>query len=299
MTNGTDSILLLDGATGTELDRRGVDVSLPLWSAKALLDAPDVVEQIHVDYLNAGAEAIITNSFRTHRRSLAKAGFGDRAAELTRLSVDIARSARDTVKPEAMILGSVAPLEDCYHPEWSPTMDECRREHAEMLTHLKEAEVDLVIIETVNTRHEALAAAEMAEQILPGRWIISFCMKTQGPPGVLLNGPTVVDILPALEQAYAVGVNCMGPPAMTAQVSLLRSMLPERTRIVAYGNIGHPDETDKWVQSDAIEPSRYADYVDEWINAGATIVGGCCGTTPETIRAVAERLGKPIPAASV
>ena len=67
------SILLIDGATGTELGRRGVDISLPLWSARALIEAPDVVEQIHIDYLNAGSDAIITNSFRTHHRSLDKA----------------------------------------------------------------------------------------------------------------------------------------------------------------------------------------------------------------------------------
>ena len=122
-------ILLLDGATGTELDRRGCDVSLPLWSGKSLIEAPEVVEQIHADYLRAGSDAIITNSFRTHRRSLDKGGVADRAKELTALSVDLAKSAREAVKPDAMILGSVAPQEDCYHPELAPTVAECRVEH--------------------------------------------------------------------------------------------------------------------------------------------------------------------------
>ncbi len=74
----------IDGATGSELDRRGVDLSLPLWSSRALLDAPEVLAEVHRDYLSAGAEAITAATFRTHRRSLEKAGLGERAAELER-----------------------------------------------------------------------------------------------------------------------------------------------------------------------------------------------------------------------
>jgi len=293
MAIDAESILLLDGATGTELDRRGVDVSLPLWSAKALIDAPEVVEQIHIDYLKAGAEAIITNTFRTHRRSLEKVGAGDRAEELTKLAVELAKSARDKVGVEALILGAVSPLEDCYHPEFAPSIEPCEREHEEMIGHLLEAGVDYIIIETVNTIHEALAAAEKARRLAPGKWMISFCTKTEGPPGVLLHGPPLVDVLPALTEAYAVGVNCIVAQAVEAQVRLLRALLPDAVRVVAYGNIGHSDEAGVWHDSEAIDPRRYADYVERWIEAGASIVGGCCGTTPETIRAVAERLGKP------
>src|SRR3972149_8194495 len=83
--------ILLDGATGTELERRGVDTGTPIWSAMALLDAPQIVEQIHRDYLDAGAEVIITNTFRTHRYNLEKLGMGDEAARLTTLAVAIAQ----------------------------------------------------------------------------------------------------------------------------------------------------------------------------------------------------------------
>src|SRR3972149_3056589 len=85
--------LLLDGATGTELERRAVDVGLPLWSANALLTAPEVLRQIHADYMRAGAEIITADTFRTHRRNLVVAGMGHRAEELTRMAVRIARSA--------------------------------------------------------------------------------------------------------------------------------------------------------------------------------------------------------------
>src|SRR5688572_24047544 len=95
--------LILDGATGTELNRRGVDTGLPLWSANALLNDKDsnILKQIHVDYLNAGADIITTNTFRTHRRALIPSGNADRALELTRRAVDLARDAISSVKSDS------------------------------------------------------------------------------------------------------------------------------------------------------------------------------------------------------
>src|SRR5258707_8830056 len=126
--------ILLDGATGTELNRRGVSTDLPLWSAGALLDAPATLRQIHRDYLLAGAEIVTANTFRTHRRSLARGGYGDSAAELTRLAVELARAAvgEGALAPPAYVAGSLAPLEDCYSPELVPPQAECEREHAEL-----------------------------------------------------------------------------------------------------------------------------------------------------------------------
>ena len=120
-------LVLIDGATGTELSRAGVDVSLPLWSARALLDAPETLQSIHQAYLHAGAGGVTTATFRTHARSLAKEDIGERAAELTRLAVEIARAARDAVDPQALVLGSVAPLEECYDPSLAPDAASCER----------------------------------------------------------------------------------------------------------------------------------------------------------------------------
>jgi homocysteine S-methyltransferase len=290
MLEDGQNVMLIDGATGTELDRRGVDVSLPLWSARALIDAPDVVEQVHSDYLEAGADAIVTNTFRTHRRSLSKGDLGDRARELTQLAVDIARSACSRVKPGAKVLGSVAPLEDCYHPEMSPDIEDCKAEHAEMITHLLDAGVDALLLETMNTPHEATAAAAMAKRLAPGRWMLSFCVKPDGPPGVLLGGPPMIDVMPIMQDAAAVGVNCVAAPAIEAQVALLRGILHDDVPIIAYGNVGTADEEGNWLATDAIDPERYADYAASWIEAGASVVGGCCGTTPEMIRAISGRL---------
>lgn len=287
-------LLLLDGATGTELERRGVDISLPLWSARALLDAPEVLAAIHREYLNAGAGAITTNTFRTHRRSLAKAGLEHRAAELTARAVEIARAAREAHAGGALVLGSVAPLEDCYQPALAPDEATCRREHARMIDDLLEAGADYLLIETMNTLHEARAAATEARQRAPGRWMVSFCLRSEGPPGVLLSGEPVTGLLSDLADAYAVGVNCVAAPAAEAQVALLRRALPQHVRVAAYANIGFADKDGNWISTDAVSPDRYADHALAWKTAGATIIGGCCGTSPRTIEAVAKRLRDPV-----
>ena len=156
--------ILLDGATGTELNRRGVNTDLPLWSARALLEAPDVLRQIHADYVRAGAELLTADTFRTHRRSLARGGQADRAAELTRLAVSLAREAAALAAPgrECFVAGSQAPLEDCYSPELVPPQADCEREHAELAGHLAAAGVDLILVETMNTIREAVAAVRAA-----------------------------------------------------------------------------------------------------------------------------------------
>jgi S-methylmethionine-dependent homocysteine/selenocysteine methylase len=286
------SILLLDGATGTELGRRGADISLPLWSARAMLDAPDTLAQVHRDYLQAGADIITANTFRTHRRSLAKVGMAERCVELTQRAVQIAIAARDDLNPHARVFGSVAPLEDCYTPELAPDFHTCESEHAEMITHVLDAGVDGVLIETMNCLREASAAARQAQRLAPGRWILSLCMCSDGPPGVLLSGESATDLIPLLNHALAFGVNCVAAPAIEAQVKLFRHLAATTVRISAYANIGFRDESGDWVCTDAVDPDAYADYAARWIVAGASIIGGCCGTRPETIKAIASRLGR-------
>ena len=288
-TTGRD-ILLLDGATGSELDRRGVDVSLPLWSARALVTAPEIVAEIHRDYLLAGAGAITANTFRTHARTLARESGGPAGAELSRRAVEITRAVRDEHSPGALVMGSVAPLEDCYRPELAPDADACRREHAELIGTLLDAGVDRILIETMNNLTEARAAVSAARQLAGDRWMVSFCMKSAGPPGTLLSGEPIAMILDELRDAPAVGVNCVAAPSVEAQVTYLRAMLPETTAIIAYANIGYADDAGNWVATDAVEPQRYAEYALKWVRAGASIVGGCCGTTPSTIRAVGRCL---------
>jgi len=290
MLPGLHDVRLLDGATGTELDRRGVDIGLPLWSARAITEAADVLLDVHRAYLEAGAQAITTNTFRTHERSLAKGGLTGRAADLTRRAVSIAMAARDEVNTDAIVLGSVAPLEDCYSPERAPSADICCAEHAQIVAHLVDAGVDVVLLETMCGARESLAAVDAATAGAADAWAISFCLRSDGPPGVLLDGTPVSALASNLLGACFVGINCVAATQLGAQVSALRGVLPEEMPIAAYGNVGYADEQGGWVSTDAIEPARYAEYAMDWIDAGASLVGGCCGTSPGTIRAISDRV---------
>ncbi|MBI5350946.1 MAG: homocysteine S-methyltransferase family protein, partial [Chloroflexi bacterium] len=209
--------LLLDGATGTELHQRGVNTGLPLWSANALLNDHDsqTLKQIHLDYLNAGADIITANTFRTHARSLAKGGCGGRARELTLKAVAIAREAilcrdvpverlRDDPAGRLYVAGSIAPLEDCYSPQLVPSDLECEREHDEMIQHLAEAKVDYFLIETMNTIREAAIAAKAATRIGGIPIVVSFVC---GADGKLLSDESLSE---AARIVIDLGVNIIG-----------------------------------------------------------------------------------------
>jgi S-methylmethionine-dependent homocysteine/selenocysteine methylase len=180
-------LLLLDGATGTELNRRGVDTGLPMWSANALTTDTglNVLRQIHLDYLNAGADILTANTFRTHRRALA--GKGHAARELTRRAVATAQEAVAQFGQPAQVAGSVAPLEDCYRPDLVPPDDACRAEHSERIQHLVEAGVDLLLIETMNSIREAVIAAQLATITGRPTWVSFVCDRE----GRILSGESV------------------------------------------------------------------------------------------------------------
>jgi S-methylmethionine-dependent homocysteine/selenocysteine methylase len=276
--------LLLDGATGTELNRRGVDTGLPLWSAKALLDAPDVVREIHRDYVAAGAEVVTANTFRTYRRTLAHAGLGERAAELTALAVHLAGEAAGE---KAWVVGSQPPLEDCYSPQLCPDEATLAAEHAEMAANLANAGVDAILAETHNTIREAVAATRAATATgVPV--LVSFVC---GNDGRLLSGESLCDAVRAVVpfQPAAIMVNCVPADAV---VPLLQEMQRAAPGVPcgAYANVGRPDPVQGWVNTDAQDPDRYAEFAEQWLAAGATIIGGCCGTTPAHVQRMRELL---------
>lgn len=278
--------ILLDGATGTELNRRGVDTSLPLWSARALIEAPGVLKQIHLDYLKAGAEVLISNTFRTHRRSLAQAGIGERAKELTILAVQIAQEAiqehRANGGRPAWVAGSIAPLEDCYSPELVPPQEECIKEHTEMAADLAEGGADFLLIETMNTIREAQAAAQAAQDTgLP--FSVSFVLRTDGK---LFSGESLEEVAKAIEpyDPIMLGINCT--PSTTITNSLAQLQKLTRLPTSGYGNIGHTDDIHGWENTDDVTPEEYAELAKEWQSMNLRMLGGCCGTSPAYIEAV-------------
>jgi S-methylmethionine-dependent homocysteine/selenocysteine methylase len=275
--------LILDGATGTELNRRGVDTGLPLWSANALLTDRDsrILQQIHEDYLRAGADIITTNTFRTHRRVLAPSSNAHRALELTSRAVTIARGAIINSKSDIpkFIAGSISTLEDCYRPELVPSDNELHTEHAERIDHLAQCGVDLILIETINTIREAAVMAKLAVATgIPV--VVSFVCNREGR---IFSGETLADaakqILPL--GISVIGVNC-GPTAnLVKPLAELRQACGADFPLIAYGNIGYADDKVGWVNTDAENPKAYCEHASQW---QVKIVGGCCGTTPEHIR---------------
>jgi len=274
--------LILDGATGTELNRRGVDTGLPLWSANALLNERDakILQDIHEDYLRAGADIITTNTFRTHRRALASSGNADHALELTRRAVDIARAAIVSINSNSpkFIAGSISTLEDCYRPDLVPSDDELRAEHSDRILHLVECGVDLILIETINTIREAVIMAKLA--VATGTpVVVSFVCDRDGK---ILSGEALTEAANQLLPLgiSAIGVNCGPTPNLAKPLAELQAACGKDFPLIAYGNIGYADEEVGWVNTDSENPKAYCEHAIHW---PVKIVGGCCGTTPEHV----------------
>jgi S-methylmethionine-dependent homocysteine/selenocysteine methylase len=302
--------LLLDGALGTELERRGVATPAPAWSAAALATAPDQVLAVHRDFVRAGADLLTTNTFRTLARALPGAPPGE-AERLLELAVHLARQAAGEAPADragpggpapVLVLGSMGPLEDCFRPDRVPTEPALGREHATRAAALLAAGVDGLLVETMNTRREALAA--LAAGRATGLPVLVACVAAD--PERLLDGDRLDAVVPALAEAGAdaILVNCT-PLAMTARV------VPGLARLVgdlpfgAYANNGYgspargsrtrgapapvadsPAAPPSAAVSAAVSPAAYARQAAGWLAAGARLIGGCCGTTPAHIAAL-------------
>lgn len=278
--------LILDGAMGTELERRGVACPAPLWSAAALLRDCDTVERIHCEYAAAGAQIVIANSFRTNPRALHAAGLESRGAALCELAVRLARRATKST-PGTLVAASIAPVEDCYRPDLVPDDAALNDEYARLLGWYLAEPPDIFWIETMNTAREARAAARAVARFEGGaiQFVISFVLREDGR---LLGGDSFADAarMAADCGAAAVGVNCIPPRGISELLPALRAatVLP----LIAYAHIGNARPTPGWSYSQpVVSPAEYAKHAATWIAAGARIVGGCCGTTPAHIAAIA------------
>jgi S-methylmethionine-dependent homocysteine/selenocysteine methylase len=270
--------VLLDGAMGTELQRRGADTRLPLWSARALREAPDLVREIHREEVAAGAAVLTANTFRTHRRTLEKGGLGDRSRELSALAVRLAREGAASAGREVFVAGSLAPLEDCYRPDLVPDDAALESEHREQSESLASAGVDLILLETHNTIRELVAAARAAKATgLP----VVASMVTDGN-GRLLSGEAIPDAVRALSpfRPDALSINCVPAARLAADLAVLAASA-DGAPLGAYGNLGLPADDRGWAFTEELSPDDYPEHARAWIARGARLVGGCCGTTPK------------------
>jgi S-methylmethionine-dependent homocysteine/selenocysteine methylase len=260
---------------GTLLGERGVPLPTPGWSAHAIETHPEVVAAIHREYAAAGAGVLVANTFRTQPRV-----FPDRWRNLTRRAVDLCRGAAGG----RLVAGSIAPIEDCYRPDLSPT--DPRPLHQEMARELAAAGCDLLLCETFPSPREGLIAAEEALATGLPTWL-SF---TAGPDGALLRPEEVGR---AARDGIGLGVravlvNCVAASRTLPYVNALAEVAGD-TRFGAYANAGGRAEGIGW--GDPAGPRRYADLAEEWIRAGATMVGSCCGTGPAHTSELVQRFG--------
>ena len=276
MSGGAHGVTLLDGALGTELERRGLPLPAPLWSARAVAEAPALLEQIHREYAEAGAQVHTAATFRTTGRGLAGTPWAGRWRELATQAVALARRAAG---PGARVAGSIAPLEDCFSPELTPDADSLQREHAALARCLQDAGCDVLLVETMPTTRELVAATRAAA----GTGLPVWSAVTLGPRGDFFDERALRQARAAAadEGAQAFLINCTPPDRITA---LLRALGPHDALATgAYGN-------DLFDGQRGWPPARYAEEALAWRQAGATLIGGCCGTGPEHVRLLARLL---------
>jgi len=275
---------LLDGPVGTELERRGLKLPPPLWSARAIEEAPELLREVHADYAAAGARVHTANTFRTDPWTLGKVGREEESDRLTREAVELVRSA---VPPDHWVAGSLSPLEDCYEPARSPSLAVCRAVHSASARSLVSAGVDVLLCESFPHPGEALAAVDSALEHNAPVWL----SLTPGPGGDLLTKEQLVETLreAARRGVEAVMVNC-------APLHFITDLLPLLTTLDvdwgAYGNVfrARGEGGSDLVRNDLTE--HYLEAARLWLEAGASIVGGCCGAGPEEIQRLSQLVQK-------
>jgi len=287
--------IVLDGGLATELERRGADLRDPLWSAKVLVEDPDAIRDVHTAYFEAGADVAISSSYQATFEGLAGRGFSEaEAAALLRRSVELAREVAPagrlvaaSVGPYGAMLGNGAE----YTGDYDKGEDELVRFHVPRMQALAEAEPDLLAVETIPSIVEARALARALASVPDVPAWVSFSCRDGAH---LCDGTPIVDAVDALAEArtvLAVGVNCTPPLHIH---SLVETVAARTDRwVVCYPNRGSfwDPMRKMWAdppRQDARSPLRPA----EWRDAGARLIGGCCGTTPQDIQAVAAALGR-------
>jgi S-methylmethionine-dependent homocysteine/selenocysteine methylase len=282
--------VILDGALGTELERRGFPTTLPLWSAKALLEAPNLVWEIHKDYVAAGADVLSACTFRTTPYTLAKVGLQHRAEELTHQAIRYARAATaesSNIKHQTsnpiLVAGSIAPMEDCYNPELAPASGILRTEHARFAKMLVDAGADLLLVETQNSAREAIIAAQAALATSLPVWV-SLMPKSATE---IFNGDPLAETAQRIHNlgAEVVLLNCARPAIIAGAFGVLATTLPGAA-IGLYPNLISPSSASAGEGRDA---GSFAAWLSRFAPP-ASVLGGCCGTTPEHIAELVKLL---------
>jgi homocysteine S-methyltransferase len=297
------SVVILDGALATELERHGADLADPLWSAKCLLEQPELIRKVHLDYFRAGAQVATTATYQATFEGFARRGIGhEGAARLMLEAVSLAREARAEfcaeappgLSPRPLIAASVGPygamLADGseYRGRYGLSDRQLAEFHRPRFEVLARSGADVLAFETLPCLQEALVLARLLEEY-PGMtaWLSFSCRDgAHNSEGEEIG--RCAQALRDCSQIAAIGVNCTAPEHVPELLGRMRERAAQP--LVAYPNSGqrYDAETKRWLGQAAHASSAQA---GQWIAAGARLVGGCCRTTPEDIRVLSQAFG--------
>jgi len=292
--------ILIDGGLATQCEAMGCNIDGHLWSAVLLQSNPRAIVDTHRAYLDAGAEIVATASYQASRSGFMATGLS--AAEADKLiasSVDLAVQARDEYladnpasKYHPLIAASIGPFGATLHDgseytgNYDATIEELREFHRYRLELLDKSGADLLACETIPSYEEAKVLAELLRKATSPAWV-SFTCRDEGH---ISDGTPLADVVSLFEghsRVLAVGVNCIAPKLTLPIIATLKSLAPDKA-IVVYPNSGeaYHSENNSW--SGTITDLQCARSAQEWINAGAQLVGGCCRIGPAQIEAMAQ-----------
>lgn len=292
-------VMILDGGMGREIQKRRPQAARGLWSASVLVDEPDLVVEIHREYIDAGAMVITTNNYSTVPSYLGKQGLEDRYRELTGFAASLARRAVRESGRDVGVAGSLPPLEESYRADLVPAPADARPIYRGVVESLRE-DVDFYLCETMSSAAEARTAAGAALEHGRGKPVYVSWTLNETPGCGLRSGETVAAAVAALAGLAVAGYlfNCTHPEAIEAG---LRQLKPLTAKPIGC----YPNRLNKvpqgWTLDNEITTGLRGDlpghiYVAAMlrsIKAGAGMVGGCCGIGPSDIRALSERLRHP------
>jgi S-methylmethionine-dependent homocysteine/selenocysteine methylase len=290
-------VVLLDGGMGQELLRRTRAAPTPLWSAQVMIDHPESVEDLHLDYIRAGARVITINAYSAEPTRLGNYGLEGRFAELQRRACTLALRARDRTGAEGAdvrIAGCLPPLEWSYRPEIARDAAEAEPVFARVVAE-QAPHVDLFLCETMSASGEAAGAARAGADSGKPVWVSWTVAERE--TARLRSGESVADAAAALAgtPVEAVLVNCSSPEAVGAAMPALAATgRPFGGYANGFAPFDEGHAVGSTVESLAartdLGPDAYAGHAMRWVAAGAAIVGGCCETGPAHIAALARRL---------
>ena len=277
--------VILDGGMGTEIKRRGIAAGSSELSVAAMVDSPDAIREIHEDFIRSGADVIITNTYICNSGKLGRIGWDESGmARINEMAVKAALEARSTFPDrDVVIAGSLGPLSQSYNPDAVHPYEKCLADYRDQARILARAGVDVILVETCTKIHEAVAGVTAAMELGMPAWA-GFVADGRGR---VKSGESILDAQSAVKDTGAslMFINCSQVPEVTAAFGQLHGN--EEMPLGAYAQ-GAVYEGSGWDFEESMSPKQYLEHAREWVRLGARAIGGCCGTTPEHVEALAN-----------